>query len=459
MLPRPGERRLQPRWWTLILVSVIIGILVLTAALFEGWFRPAVPVTLESDRSGLVMEPGGKVKLRGVEVGRVAEVSGRNGDVALKLELNPDQLKYIPANVEAQIRSTTAFGAKFVDLVYPANPSKTRLSSGSVLKSTDVTPELNSVFQNIVDLLDQVDPAKLNSTITALAEGFRGQGDRMGEATVAANQTLIALNARTDTIRDDFRALGRASDAYAAAAPNILTVLNAATTTSTTLVSQSDQLDSALLAIAGLSRSGTNLVGPNQGNIVHAINVLEPTTALLLKYNPTYTCTLQGAVIYLNNGGLAGNGGRNGKSSILDAGLLLGDDPYRYPDNLPIVNAKGGPGGKPGCGSLPDVAKQYPVRALVMDTGFGTGLDIRPNPGIGFPGYVNYFPVTRGIPVPPRIAYEAPAGPAPGPEVAPGQPPYGAALYGPGGDPLWPGLPPAPAPAPAAADTASEPTP
>ena len=90
--------------------------------------------------------------------------------------------------------------------------------------------------------------------------------------------------------------------------------------------------------------------------------------------------------------------GANGKSVILDSALLFGPDPYRYPQNLPIVGAKGGPGGKPGCGSLPDVAKNWPVRQLITNTGWGTGLDIRPNPGIGFPGYANYFPVTGRYP-------------------------------------------------------------
>ena len=73
------------------------------------------------------------------------------------------------------------------------------------------------------------------------------------------------------------------------------------------------------------------------------------------------------------------------------------------PDNLPIVGAKGGPGGKPGCGSLPDVAQNWPVRQLVTNTGFGTGVDWRPNPGIGFPAYANYLPVTRAVPEPPSI--------------------------------------------------------
>ena len=87
-------------------------------------------------------------------------------------------------------------------------------------------------------------------------------------------------------------------------------------------------------------------------------------------------------------------GGADGRSIHLDVGLLGGNDPYRYPDNLPIVAAKGGPGGKPGCGSLPDATKNFPVRQLVTNTGWGTGVDIRPNRGIGHPCFVNFFPVT-----------------------------------------------------------------
>jgi phospholipid/cholesterol/gamma-HCH transport system substrate-binding protein len=165
-----------------------------------------------------------------------------------------------------------------------------------------------------------------------------------------------------------------------------------------------------------------------------------------MKYNPEYTCLLVGAKFYLDHGGYSTTGG-NGRSSIVDAGLLFGDDPYQYPDNLPIVAAKGGPGGKPSCGSLPDVAKNFPVRYTVTNTGWGTGLDVRPNPGLGHPCWADYFPVTRAVPEPPSIRQCLP-GPAPGPIPYPGAPPYGAALYGADGTPLWPGLPPAPAPEP-----------
>ena len=60
--------------------------------------------------------------MRGVQVGRVGTVTGAKNQVSLKLEIDPDQIKYIPANVQARIRAGTLFGAKFVELVYPERP-------------------------------------------------------------------------------------------------------------------------------------------------------------------------------------------------------------------------------------------------------------------------------------------------------------------------------------------------
>ena len=61
--------------------------------------------------------------------------------------------------------------------------------------------------QGGLEVLDQVDVAKLNSTLSALSDGVRGQGERIGEATTAANQVLLELNPRNETIRADLQAL------------------------------------------------------------------------------------------------------------------------------------------------------------------------------------------------------------------------------------------------------------
>jgi phospholipid/cholesterol/gamma-HCH transport system substrate-binding protein len=446
MAVRAGEQRLHPAWWTLILLGILTGVMVLSVALYAGSFKSYVPVTVTSDRSGLVMEPGAKVMMNGVQVGRVANVSG-GYQAALKLDIYADQIKYIPDNVGAQIRATTAFGAKYVDLIFPATPDKNRLRAGAVLHSRNVTTEINTVFENLVHLLDQIDPAKLNAVLDAFSQGFAGQGERIGQAITDANQVLLALNPRSETIRRDWQALKGFSDTYYAAAHDIVSVLDAASTTSSTITTHAAALDNLLLNAIGFARAGTNLLGPNEQTLIDAVNILEPTTALLMKYNPEYTCMLVGAKWWLDNGGYRNTGG-NGRTQVQDTALHFGKDKYNYPDNLAIVAAKGGPGGKPGCGSLPDASKMFPVRYLVTNTGWGTGMDLRPNPGVAAQTcYADFLPVTRAVPQPPSIR-ECLPGPAVGPVTAPGMPPYGAPLYGPGGVPLWPGLPPAGTPPP-----------
>ncbi|MGH3678113.1 MAG: MCE family protein, partial [Mycobacterium sp.] len=431
---RPGEWRISPGWWTLFLLLIIVGLVGVSVFFFTGSYKSYVPVTLTSDRAGLVMNPGNDVKLRGVTVGRVERLSADSQPVSLKLNISSDQLRYIPANVEAEIKATTVFGSKYVDLIVPDDPSPQRLAAGAIVPARNVATEVNTVFENVVELLKHIDPAKLNAVLSALAEGVRGQGEALGQATTDLNEVLMEINPRSETIRQDFRALKGFSDTFSAAAQDIVTVLDAASTTSTTIVEEAEQLDSLLLNVIGLANSGINLIGPNKDNLVNAINILEPTTSLLRKYSPQLTCTLVGGKNVIDFGFADIAGGENGYSVLLDVALLFGDDAYKYPEHLPVNGARGGPGGKPGCGSLPDVAQNWPQRQLITNTGWGTGVDIRPNPGIGFPGYTNFFPVTRGVPQPPTVN-RVDGGPAPGPIPYPGAPPYGAQQYAPDGTP------------------------
>jgi phospholipid/cholesterol/gamma-HCH transport system substrate-binding protein len=434
--------RLRPAWWTLILITTIVAFTLVCSAFYIGSFRPYDTVTLTSDRAGLVMETGARVEMRGVEIGQVGAISGGREPVTLTLEITPKQMQYIPANVQAEIRATTAFGAKYVELVPPADPSPAHLAPGAVLRSRNVSTEVNTVFENLVGLLKQIDVAKLNSILTAIAEGIRGQGTRIGEAITGTNQVLLAVNPRMGTLDRNWRSLTGFSDAYSRAARDILATLNAAATTSTTATSHAKDLDALLLNAIGLSQAGIDLLAPNTDHLIGAINTTEPTTNLLLKYKPEFTCLLLGSKWFLDNAGYTTLGG-NGYSLVVDAGLLMGKDPYQFPENLPVVAAKGGPGGTPSCGSLPDATKNFPVRQLVTNTGWGTGVDIRPNPGLGHPCWADFLPVTRGVPQPASIRACLP-GPAPGPIPFPGAAPYGAPQYGPGGNPLYPGVPPPP---------------
>ncbi len=182
----PGRRnrvrtsKIDPIWWAPTLFILIAGLIALTAGAFSGKFQQFVPLTLVSDRAGLVMEDGAKVKLRGVQVGQVASIGTDVKAAQLQLKMDPGPFKYLPSNLEAEIKSTTAFGSKYVDLIVPDHPSPIPLKPGAVLHSRNVTVEVNTVFENLQSVVQALDPAKLNAILSAFAQSLRGKGERLG---------------------------------------------------------------------------------------------------------------------------------------------------------------------------------------------------------------------------------------------------------------------------------------
>src|SRR5215217_7374152 len=84
---------------------VAIGLIIaLAIGLFQGSFTKTEPVTVISDRAGLVMNNDAKVRMRGVQVGKVGSIEYRSdGTAALYLEMDPSQLQLIPSNVKVDI--------------------------------------------------------------------------------------------------------------------------------------------------------------------------------------------------------------------------------------------------------------------------------------------------------------------------------------------------------------------
>ena len=119
-------------------------------------------------------------------------------------------------------------------------------------------------------------------------------------------------------------------------------------------------LDGLLLAAVGFSRSGIDTIGGNQTEPGAMMNATDPTTALLAKCSPTYTCLFQGAQWFLENGGRGV--GRQREIGDHGCALLAGADPYSVPGQPACRQRQRGAGGKPSCGLLPDVSKNFPVK-------------------------------------------------------------------------------------------------
>src|SRR5262245_3971956 len=104
-------RQRRPAWVRKFAATVMVGVLVLIVAAaagkFLGWFDDVATVTLKSQRAGLVMNPDAKVKLRGVDVGKVASIRSEGSQAELTLHINSSDMHLLPANVRADIKSNT----------------------------------------------------------------------------------------------------------------------------------------------------------------------------------------------------------------------------------------------------------------------------------------------------------------------------------------------------------------
>ncbi len=108
----------------LVLVVVLVG---LSVATFQQRFTSVVPVTLLTDKIGTQLQVGSDVKVRGLIVGQVRDISvdgaprtGRVDGARLSLALDPAFVGQVPADVSARLLPKTLFGERFVDLVPPA---------------------------------------------------------------------------------------------------------------------------------------------------------------------------------------------------------------------------------------------------------------------------------------------------------------------------------------------------
>lgn len=369
-----NEPRVPPyKVAAVVFLTVIAVITGLVYVQFRGGFTPTTSLTMLSARAGLVMDPGAPVTYNGVRIGKVASISEvqQDGEPAARfvLDVRPKYLSVIPANVEANILATTVFGNKYVSLTVPTSqaPSPERITAQHVIDARSVTTEINTVFETIMDLSEQIDPVKLNLTLSAAAEALTGLGDKFGAALVNANDIFDDVNPRMPQFRHDLQALAATADVYADASPDLWDGLSDALTTVATLREHESDVDAALLSAVGFGNTGEDIVTRGGPYLVRGVEDLGVTARLLDTYSPEFFCMLRNfhdVAPKVN----ATFGGHNGYSLRTSTTIIGAPNPYIYPDNLPRLNARGGPGGAPGCWQ-PITKDLWPAPTLVVDSG------------------------------------------------------------------------------------------
>jgi phospholipid/cholesterol/gamma-HCH transport system substrate-binding protein len=283
-----GHRVLGVAFLALILLGVYA-----TYAVFTKKYVDYVPVTLETSRIGLQLPMLADVKVRGVIVGEVREISSDGEGARLKLAIQPDKTDVIPANATARIQPKTVFGEKYVSLQIPDSP-RGQISAGQVISESEVSAELERLLNDIYPLLRTVQPAELNYTLTSLANALEGRGDRIGENLVILDRYLKRTNPQIPALVEDLRKLGQVSEEYRAVMPELARLLRNSVTTGNTLVAKEQKLQALFSDVAAFSSTSKDFLEANGDNIIRLGDVSVPQLRLLQKYSPEYPCLFKG---------------------------------------------------------------------------------------------------------------------------------------------------------------------
>jgi phospholipid/cholesterol/gamma-HCH transport system substrate-binding protein len=280
-----------------IFVCLLILGVWLTYAVFTKKFSDYEEVKLETTSVGLQLPQRADVKIRGVLVGEVLEADTRNEGAELKLGIYPDKIKSIPANVTGAIVPKTLFGEKYVSLVIPDSGPEGTMQAGDVITKTELGTEVEEVLNDLYPLLDAVQPADLNSTLSALATALEGRGSQLGENLETVDSYLKRINPEIPALIEDLRLTAQVSDIYADILPEVAQILDDTIVTTGTLEEKEATLNSALKDIRAFAATARGFLDRN-GPLIKEANELTTTQLdLLARYAPEFPCFFKG----LNN--------------------------------------------------------------------------------------------------------------------------------------------------------------
>jgi virulence factor Mce-like protein len=186
----------------LVAVALFATAIFITGRFLKGGFQGGAPVNAVFSAPGVGQQLpiGGDVKVRGVLVGRIADITLEDdGTAIVHMQLNGAE--DIPASSRAEVRSKTVFGQKWVELLPPEDASGPSLKAGDVIpdERTKEPLEFERALQLGHDLLSAIPLDDLAVVLRNLSEGFGGSE---ADARKAIDRGLVALRAVNSRSRE-----------------------------------------------------------------------------------------------------------------------------------------------------------------------------------------------------------------------------------------------------------------
>lgn len=291
--------------------AAVVLILALSTVILDFRYAPvsgSYEVTAELGRAGSGVRQGTDVKVRGVRVGEVAELSYTGGVARARLTLDPEPRLPPSDRLELSVTPKTLLGEKQIDIGFADDGfgQGPFLEAGDTIVASRQPTELTEAIDALEPFLAAIDPQDLAAVVDTLGDQ-RGEGEVIGE-NIELGQQLAEFGERTaaDTF-DRFRAFTDVSDALRLAAPDLARLNSTLPEATAILTERQDDIRANLETVSSFARTFTETLVVEEPVISRFVITSQPVGDVIERQQDQLGELINGIFLYsraLGSGGL-----------------------------------------------------------------------------------------------------------------------------------------------------------
>lgn len=243
---------------------------------------PSASRTIQAEFSRAVQVfPGVKVKVLGVDVGNVTDVTTGRDSVVVTMRIDDSDVE-LPADANAVIVPMSLLGERYVQLT-PAYESGPRLTDGATipLARTTVPAEGDELLRAMQDYLGELDGDTVEEFITNAAVVLEGKGQRLNRLIRHGSVVFKTLASRRDELANMIVQFNTLTQALATRQDALARVINSYNVVGNTVNDVRGDLEGTIEGLNLASAQLADLLLTHEGALGSDVKALTRTTRTL----------------------------------------------------------------------------------------------------------------------------------------------------------------------------------